>query len=277
MKKIAVIGGGASGLVAAIAAARSNPKVQITIYEQKDSVGKKILATGNGRCNLTNKDMKSSYYRSENIPFVEEVLEQFGYEDTIRFFSSLGLMVKERGNYVYPHSDQASTVLELLKLELHRLGIKILTGVQVTDITPISSGFMIKLNTGKQKADAVILACGGKASSKLGSDGSGYTLAKGLGHTMVPVVPALVQLKVRKNPFAKAAGVRTDASVTAICDGKAIASDRGELQLTAYGISGIPVFQISRYVRKLYISSKMQRLKLTFCLRCQKTIFILFF
>ena len=128
MKKIAVIGGGASGLVAAIAAARSNPKVQITIYEQKDSVGKKILATGNGRCNLTNKDMKSSYYRSENIPFVEEVLEQFGYEDTIRFFSSLGLMVKERGNYVYPHSDQASTVLELLKLELHRLGIKILTG-----------------------------------------------------------------------------------------------------------------------------------------------------
>ena len=158
MKKIAVIGGGASGLVAAIAAARSNPKVQITIYEQKDSVGKKILATGNGRCNLTNKDMKSSYYRSENIPFVEEVLEQFGYEDTIRFFSSLGLMVKERGNYVYPHSDQASTVLELLKLELHRLGIKILTGVQVTDITPISSGFMIKLNTGKQKADAVILA-----------------------------------------------------------------------------------------------------------------------
>ena len=154
-------------------------------------------------------------------------------------------MVKERGNYVYPHSDQASTVLELLKLELHRLGIKILTGVQVTDITPISSGFMIKLNTGKQKADAVILACGGKASSKLGSDG-GYTLAKGLGHTMVPVVPALVQLKVRKNPFAKAAGVRTDASVTAICDGKAIASDRGELQLTAYGISGIPVFQIRR-------------------------------
>ena len=107
------------------------------------------------------------------------MLEQFGYEDTIRFFSSLGLMVKERGNYVYPHSDQASTVLELLKLELHRLGIKILTGVQVTDITPISSGFMIKLNTGKQKTDAVILACGGKASSKLGSDGSGYTLAKG--------------------------------------------------------------------------------------------------
>lgn len=276
MKKIAVIGGGASGLAAAIAAARSNPKVQITIYEQKDSVGKKILATGNGRCNLTNKDMKSSYYRSENIPFVEEVLEQFGYEDTIRFFSSLGLMVKERGNYVYPHSDQASTVLELLKLELHRLGIKILTGVQVTDITPISSGFMIKLNTGKQKADAVILACGGKASSKLGSDGSGYTLAKGLGHTMVPVVPALVQLKVRKNPFAKAAGVRTDASVTAICDGKAIASDRGELQLTAYGISGIPVFQISRYVAKALYLKQNAKVKIDFLPEMSENEFLSF-
>ena len=251
MKKIAVIGGGASGLVAAIAAARSNPKVQITIYEQKDSVGKKILATGNGRCNLTNKDMKSSYYRSENIPFVEEVLEQFGYEDTIRFFSSLGLMVKERGNYVYPHSDQASTVLELLKLELHRLGIKILTGVQVTDITPISSGFMIKLNTGKQKADAVILACGGKASSKLGSDGSGYTLAKDLGHTMVPVVPALVQLKVRKNPFAKAAGVRTDAS-------------------------GIPVFQISRYVAKALYLKQNAKVKIDFLPEMSENEFLSF-
>ena len=277
MKKIAVIGGGASGLAAAIAAARSNPKVQITIYEQKDSVGKKILATGNGRCNLTNKDMKSSYYRSENIPFVEEVLEQFGYEDTIRFFSSLGLMVKERGNYVYPHSDQASTVLELLKLELHRLGIKILTGVQVTDITPISSGFMIKLNTGKQKTDAVILACGGKASSKLGSDGSGYTLAKGLGHTMVPVVPALVQLKVRKNPFAKAAGVRTDASVTAICDGKPLLLTAENYSLQRMEFPEFLYFKSAAMLRKLYISSKMQRLKLTFCLRCQKTNFYPFF
>ena len=254
MKKIAVIGGGASGLVAAIAAARTTPQAQITIYEKKDTVGKKILATGNGRCNLTNKDMKASYFRSDNFPVVEEVLQRFGYEDTIAFFSSLGLITKARGNYVYPYSDQASTVLELLKLELKRLHIKIYTEAQVTDIVPVSRGFTISTGKQKAKADAVILACGGKANSKLGSDGSGYTLAKKLGHTMIPVVPALVQLKVKNHPFAKAAGVRTDAVVTAICQGKETAADHGELQLTAYGISGIPVFQISRYIAKaLYL------------------------
>ena len=237
MKKIAVIGGGASGLVAAIAAARTNPQAQITIYEKKDTVGKKILATGNGRCNLTNKDMKASYFRSDNPPVVEEILQKFGYEDTIAFFTSLGLLTKARGNYVYPYSDQASTVLELLKLELARLHVKISADAPVTDIVPASHGFTIRTEKYKQKADAVILACGGKANSKLGSDGSGYSLAKKLGHTMVPVVPALVQLKVKNHPFVKAAGVRTDAVVTAICSGKPVASDRGELQLTAYGIS----------------------------------------
>lgn len=255
MNKIAVVGGGASGLVAAIAAARMNHQAQITIYEKKDSAGKKILATGNGRCNLTNKDMRTSCFRSENILFVENVLGKFGYEDTIAFFDSLGLMTKSRGDYVYPLSDQASTVLELLKLELKRLHVNICTDMQITEINPVSGGFSIKTDKDKKmkKADAVILACGGKANSKLGSDGSGYTLAKSLGHSMVPVVPALVQLKVKNHPFAKASGVRTDAGVTAICNGKEMASDHGELQITAYGISGIPVFQISRYIaRALY-------------------------
>ena len=257
MKKIAVIGGGASGLVAAIAAARTNPQAQITIYEKKDTVGKKILATGNGRCNLTNKDMNASYFRSDNPPVVEEILQKFGYEDTIAFFTSLGLLTKARGNYVYPYSDQASTVLELLKLELERLHVKISADAPVTDIVPVSHGFTVRTEQYNQKADVVILACGGKANSKLGSDGSGYSLAKNLGHTMVPVVPALVQLKVKNHPFAKAAGVRTDAVVTAICSGKPAASDRGELQLTAYGISGIPVFQISRYIaRSLYLKQE---------------------
>lgn len=254
MKKIAIIGGGASGLVSAIAAARTNPQAQILIYEKKDSAGKKILATGNGRCNLTNKDMNASYFHSDNLSVVEEVLQKFGYEDTIAFFTSLGLLTKARGNYVYPYSDQASTVLDLLKSELDRLHVKITTDVTVTGISPTSHGFTVLTDHQKQKADAVILACGGKANSKLGSDGSGYALAKQLGHTMVPVVPALVQLKVKNHPFAKAAGVRTDAVVTAICHGQPTASDHGELQLTAYGISGIPVFQISRYIAKsLYL------------------------
>ena len=266
MNKIAVVGGGASGLVAAIAAARMNHQAQITIYEKKDNTGKKILATGNGRCNLTNKDMKTSCFRSENILFVESVLKKFGYENTISFFDSLGLMTKSRGNYVYPLSDQASTVLELLKLELKRLRVNICTDMQVTEITPVSGGFSIKTTKDKKakKADAVILACGGKANSKLGSDGSGYTLAKSLGHSMVPVVPALVQLKVRNHPFTKASGVRTEANVTAICNGKEMASDYGELQITAYGISGIPVFQISRYIARALYEKHSAKVRIDF-------------
>ena len=264
MKKIAIIGGGASGLVAAIAAARTNPQAQILIYEKKDSAGKKILATGNGRCNLTNKDMNASYFHSDNLSVVEEVLQKFGYEDTIAFFTSLGLLTKARGNYVYPYSDQASTVLDLLKSELDRLHVKITTDVTVTGISPTSHGFTVLTDHQKQKADAVILACGGKANSRLGSDGSGYALAKELGHTMVPVVPALVQLKVKNHPFAKAAGVRTDAVVTAVCHGQPAASDHGELQLTAYGISGIPVFQISRYASRALEENKKVSVSLNF-------------
>ena len=174
MKKIAIIGGGASGLVAAIAAARTNPQAQILIYEKKDSAGKKILATGNGRCNLTNKDMNASYFHSDNLSVVEEVLQKFGYEDTIAFFTSLGLLTKARGNYVYPYSDQASTVLDLLKSELDRLHVKITTDVTVTGISPTSHGFTVLTDHQKQKADAVILACGGKESSVCQSRGGPY-------------------------------------------------------------------------------------------------------
>lgn len=248
MKRIVIIGGGASGLVAAIEAARTDCNAQIFILEQKENIGKKILATGNGRCNLTNRKMEEAFYRSENADFVAAVLGEFGYEDTLEFFESLGLLVKFRGNYVYPRSDQASTVLELLRLELLRLGIQIYTGNQTLELSRTAKGFHIRTQKQTFRADKVILACGGKASPNLGSDGSGYGLAKSMGHTILPVVPALVQLKVHEFPFAKASGVRVDARVVALKDDVPLAEDVGEVQITAYGISGIPVFQISRYI-----------------------------
>lgn len=247
MKKIMIIGGGASGLTAAITAARMNPKAQICILEHKDSPGKKILATGNGRCNLTNRFQAMDCYRSRHPEIAEKILRQFTYEETLSFFSSLGLLFRMRGDYVYPRSDQASAVLDLMLMETRRLGIQIQTGIHVERITRSAKGFCIHSSAQNFQADAVILSTGGRASSALGSDGSGYTLAKSAGHSLVPVVPALVQLKVKQHPYAKAAGVRTDAQVTAVIDGKPIASDKGELQITAYGISGIPVFQISRF------------------------------
>lgn len=264
MKTIAIIGGGASGIMAAIAAARSAGQVRVLLLEHKDRVGKKILSTGNGRCNLTNEFMHPDCFRSDNMQAVKTVLSQFGYEQTIHFFETLGLVTKSKKGYVYPRCEQAASVLELLVLELHRLGVEIHTDVHVTELFRGKKGFRILTEESTFHADCVILAAGGRAARSLGSDGSGYTLAKAMGHSIVPVVPALVQLKVKKHPFANASGVRTDVKVTALIDGKAMASDTGELQITGYGISGIPVFQISRYIAGGLYQKKCAQVKIDF-------------
>jgi len=252
MRTIGIIGGGASGLAAAVEAGRAG-NVNIFLLEHKDKLGKKLLATGNGRCNLTNEKMGISCFRSETPEIVREIIERFGYRETLEFFDGLGLVTKSRGGYIYPRCDQASAVLRLLLMEIERLGIVVHTGVHVTQILCQKKGFCILAGKRKFYADKVILAAGGRAGEKLGSDGSGYEIAKSLGHSLVPVVPALVQLKVRNHPLAKAAGVRTDAKVSVYVDGRKVSDDTGELQITAYGISGIPVFQISRYAaRALY-------------------------
>ena len=259
MLNIAIIGGGAAGMAAAIAARRQNPKAIVMILEHKDIPGKKILSTGNGRCNLTNEYMDLSCFRSNNQEKIGSVLEQFSYENTLHFFEEMGIMLKSRNGYIYPRCDQAAAVLEILQLELKRLSVDVKTGVHVNEIIPKKKGFQIRTDQGNYITDKVILATGSKASKVLGSDGSGYSIAKSLGHHIIPVVPALVQLKVKNHPFTKASGVRTDVTVTAVVDGEHIASDTGELQITNYGISGIPVFQISRYIAKaLYYKQKAE-------------------
>lgn len=259
MKRIAIIGGGASGMMAAISAAYTDRKAHVFVLEHKDVLGKKILSTGNGRCNLTNMDMALEHFRGDDTRIIEEILSQFDSTHTLEFFHSIGVLTKAKGNYVYPRSEQASDIRESLEMEAERLNIEQHTGVHVTALRKRNGGFVIETNVRTYKADKVILACGSRAASVTGSDGSGYTLAKSMGHTIVPVVPALVQLKVKKFPLEKAAGVRTEAKVTAIVDGIPAASDTGELQITAYGISGIPVFQISRYIsRGLYDGKRVQ-------------------
>ena len=247
-RHVIIIGGGASGLVAAISAARCGSRV--TIVEQKDRVGKKILSTGNGRCNLTNEYMTSECFRGDDTSIVAKVLEQFGYKETIRFFEELGVILKARQGYVYPISDQASTILDVLRMEVTHLGVNLLLEQSVTAIVPSQKGFTVKTTKTSLTGDAVILATGGKAASALGSDGSGYALAKEFGHHLSPVVPALVQLKGKGNFWKQVAGVRTQAKVSLYVDQQFVADDTGELQLTNYGISGIPVFQISRYAAK---------------------------
>lgn len=245
MRKIAVIGGGASGLMAAITAASHN--AEVIIIEHKDRVGKKILSTGNGRCNFTNLSQEPVCYHSENVHFPWKILEKFNVQQTISFFLGLGIYSKNRNGYLYPQSDQASAVLDVLRIEAARLGITIMTDTNCEKIRPVKKGFQIDTGMRVISVDKVILAAGSKAAPVSGSDGSGYTLAKKLGHRIVPVLPSLVQLRCKENFYKAIAGIRVNGSVAIYVDGECQAKDQGEIQLTNYGISGIPVFQVSRY------------------------------
>lgn len=264
MKRIVIIGGGASGMFAAITAATVDPTAQVGILEQKETLGKKILSTGNGRCNLTNEYMKLSCFHSDTPSAIAPILDQFTEKNTIDFFENLGVLTKSRNGYIYPRSDQASTILEMLQMRLQQLEVQIHTEVAVKDILKKKNNFQILTSKGTFQAERVILATGGKAASILGSDGSGYVLAKKLGHQLAPVVPALVQLKTRKNPLQKAAGVRVDGKISAYDGEQLVASDTGELQLTAYGISGIPAFQVSRYLAKALYAQRKAEVEIDF-------------
>ena len=250
MKKrhVVIVGGGASGLLAAISAAHEG--ADVTIVEQKDKLGKKILSTGNGRCNLTNEYMNKDCFRGDDISVVSKVLKQFGYQQTISFFEELGVILKERQGYIYPITEQAGTILDVLCMEIKQLGVRVMLNQSVVSISKSDSFFQVKTSKERLTCNAVILATGGKAASVLGSDGSGYTLAKSFGHRISPVVPALVQLVGKGHFYKQVSGVRTQAKVSLYIDEKLACEDTGELQLTNYGISGIPVFQVSRYAAK---------------------------
>lgn len=263
MKTIGIIGGGASGLAAAITAAREGG-ARVFILEHQEKAGRKLLSTGNGRCNLTNEKMEASCFRSREMKAVRQVLEYFGHEETLRFFHSLGLLTKSKNGYVYPRSAQAATVLRHLIQEAERLGVQIYTCIHVTGIRFQKGRFHIQAGQKAYEADRVILSTGGKAAPVLGSDGSGYELASRLGHSLVPITPALVQLKIKNHPFSKASGVRVDAGVKILADGRCLSEDTGEVLLTAYGLSGIPVFQVSRYAAGALPEKKKVQAELDF-------------
>ena len=254
MRTVAVIGGGASGMMAAVTAASEGARV--ILLEHKDRIGKKILSTGNGRCNFTNIHQEPICYHSEDPMFPWEVVERFNAQAVISSFLQLGVYSKNRNGYIYPNSDQASAVLDAFRMELDRLKVEIRTGVECREIRPGKKGFTVLTDQGPVRADRVILCAGSKAAPTTGSDGSGYDLAKKLGHRILPVLPALTALKCEEKFFKSIAGVRANGSVSIWSGGECIAKDTGEIQLTDYGISGIPVFQVSRYASKLLYEKK---------------------
>ena len=249
--EIAVIGGGASGLMAAITAKKSGKEV--IILERKDRILKKVLITGNGRCNITNVNANISNYFGKNISSVENILNRFTPQDTMDFFNELGIICNEenRGK-VYPLSGQASSVVDALRFEAERLGIKIETEFYVRKIE--KDGFKFRIYSEDRKkieAGRVILAAGGQSYPELGSNGSGFELAKELGHSVTKLSPSIVQLKTEKHQVKGLQGIKTDVAVTAYGDNKKICTYNGELLFTDYGISGNVVFNIS-FVMPLY-------------------------
>lgn len=245
MNKIIVVGGGAAGLAASIEGARAGASV--TVLERLPRVGKKILATGNGRCNLMNRNaVAESFYGDSK--FAVPAMKRFSVAENEKFFNSLGLICSEEDEgRMYPISGQASSVLDVLRFEAVRLGVEFICDVHVEKIKK-QRGELIINDT--YKADAVIVAAGGKASPAQGSDGSGYELLKSFGHKITKLSPALVQLMAESPVLRSLKGIRTPCRLAMTNDKGLFETQEGELQFTEYGLSGIAVMQLARFYEK---------------------------
>lgn len=241
-----IIGGGAAGLAAACAAGQSK---SVLVIEKNERVGRKLLATGNGRCNLTNTDVSAAYYHSHTPKAVQQILSARSYAATLAFFNDLGLSLCEDEGRIYPYSRQASAVLDLLRLRTEACGVDFLTGAGVTRIRQAAkqNSFIIELSDSEMiTSHTVVIATGGKAAPATGSDGDGFKFLAALGHTIHTPYPALVPLTAR-HPFLKALkGVRVrPAALTLTENDFVLARETGELLFTEYGLSGIPAMQVS--------------------------------
>ncbi len=244
--KIGIIGGGASGMAAALRAA-SRLENEVLLFERQSRVGRKLLSTGNGRCNLTNTNLDLSNYHGDSPDFAKFALDSFPVDDTLRWFENLGLYtVTEPTGRVYPYSDQANSVLDVLRFALKRSGVRILTDFEVTKARKIDEGFLVESKNGQYLCDRLIIACGGLAGTKLGGTMSGYQLLRSFGHHATKLRPALVQLKSGWQGCASLKGVRANCHAAIYHNGELYFESTGELQFTQYGLSGPVIFEISR-------------------------------
>ena len=260
MPKVLVVGGGASGMIAGIFA--RNYGADVTILERNNRIGKKILATGNGRCNYTNVNLSIENYHGNNPKFAYSCLSKFGVDKTLDFFEQLGITpaIEDNGK-VFPLSYQSSSVLDVLRFELEELGIQVITDGFVVDIKK-DKKFELTLEDGRKVyGDRVILATGGNAAPNTGSDGNGYTLAENMGHSIAEIFPGLVQLKLEGNIFKQVDGVKFVGTVGLYNGNQLIKEDSGDILFTNYGISGPPILQLSRTALKCLKDNKDVELK----------------
>lgn len=243
---VGIIGAGASGMAAALAAAE-NENVQVILMERQAKVGKKLSATGNGRCNLTNLHAMEGGYHGNAPEFVQPAMKAFDVDKTLNWFEDLGLYtVAEDSGRVYPYSDQASSVVDVLRFALDKPNIQLMMGFEVTKLKKVDGGFRVESNGETIFCDKLIVACGGLAGTKLGGSMFGYKFLRGFGHKCTKLRPTLVQLKSNWSGCAAVKGVRANCHAAIYHNGQLHAESTGELQLTEWGLSGPVMFEISR-------------------------------
>lgn len=248
MKIIAVIGGGASGMACAVMLARKG--MRVTILERGERLGRKLAATGNGQGNVTNTDMNASHYFSDDRDKAGRLLSRFNERDTVRFLESMGgIFLPDSRGRVYPAGRQASAVVDLFRFELDRLGVSICLNAQVKKIAR-EDGFRLEWEGGQMCADAVVLAAGGKASPKFGTDGSAYALAEKLGHSVTRLEPSLVRLRCDRELAKRLRGIRSESELTLARGRNTLFKTRGDVLFTENGVSGDAVFRASAYAEK---------------------------
>ena len=245
---IGIIGGGASGMAAALAAAE-NPQVRVILFERQARLGRKLQATGNGRCNLTNLHANQSGYHGNAPEFADTALNAFNVADTLAWFRGMGLFtVAEDSGRVYPYSDQANSVVDVLRFALEKPNIQVRTGFEVTKVKKTGDGFLVESNEEAVSCHRLIVACGGLAGTKLGGSMAGYQFLRCFGHKTTRLRPALVQLRTSWGGVVGLKGVRANCRAQIIHDGELFSESVGEVQFTEYGLSGPVIFEISRDV-----------------------------
>ena len=259
MKKIIIIGAGASGMISAINAKNDNNEV--ILLEKNSDCGKKILATGNGRCNYYNEDQDINHYHSTSNNISEFITEE-RINEILPFFTSLGIYPDIKDGYYYPKSNQAISIRNALELECINKGVKIIKNEDVLEVKK-EDRFIVKTNNNKYDSDILVIAAGSKASPKTGSDGKGYEFAKSFGHTIIKPLPGLVQL-ISNDKLCEASGVRVKVKLKLIENDNFIKEEIGELQITDYGISGIVAMQLSSFISRGLDENKKEEIIINF-------------
>jgi predicted Rossmann fold flavoprotein len=247
MVDMIVVGAGAAGLISSIVAARAGEKVML--LEQNTKIGKKILVSGNGKCNIGNRHIHTSRFHGQNLNFIENVLQGHGFEAVETFFTSIGLeLIEGKEGKMFPMSLQSSSVLELLEYEATKLGVEILCNCAVTSIAKDVANFTVETSQGTKTCTKLLLASGSSAAPQLGGSDSGYAFATMMGHTLIPRHPSLVQLCSEESWVKACAGVKVRGIAKLYANGEYITEKKGDLLFTNYGISGLAILDLSREV-----------------------------